>query len=66
MKRKNRVPIEKVLTGISGFDLISHGGLPKGRSTLVSGTAGSAKTVLAVQFLMEGVLQHNQAGVFVR
>jgi hypothetical protein len=38
--------IEKLATGIPGFDLISSGGLPKNRMTLVAGTSGSAKTVL--------------------
>ena len=56
--------IEKLLTGIPGFDHISVGGLPKGRSTLVSGTAGSGKTVFAMQFLVEGVARGDN-GVFV-
>ena len=41
----------KVPTLIPGFDFIADGGLPKGRMTLISGTAGSAKTVFALQFL---------------
>jgi len=57
--------IEKLPTGISGFDHISQGGLPKNRTTLVSGTAGSAKTVFAAQFLAEGIMQFNESGVFV-
>ena len=57
--------VEKLLTGITGFDHISVGGLPKGRTTLVAGTAGSAKTVFATQFLAEGILQAGQGGVFV-
>jgi predicted ATP-dependent serine protease len=36
----NYPQIEKIETGIGGFDLISSGGLPKGRTTLVSGAAG--------------------------
>ena len=56
--------IEKLATGIPGFDLIAAGGLPRGRSTLISGTAGSAKTVFALQFLIEGVV-HGEPGVFV-
>jgi len=56
--------IEKLPTGIPGFDLVGVGGLPRGRSTLVSGTAGSAKTVLAFQFLIEGVAL-GEHGVFV-
>lgn len=58
-------PIDKLPTGIPGFDVVSAGGLPRGRTTLVSGTSGSAKTVLAVQFLAAGIQQFNQPGVFV-
>ncbi len=47
--------LSKLSTGITGFDRISFGGLPQGRSTLVSGTAGSAKTIFAAQYLIEGV-----------
>ena len=56
--------IEKLKTGITGFDLVTYGGVPKGRTTLISGTAGSGKTVLAVQFLAEGIQKYDQAGVF--
>ncbi len=59
------VPVEKIPAHIPGFDLITHGGLPKGRTTLVSGTAGSAKTVLACQFLAEGILKEDAPGVFI-
>ncbi|MFN9175369.1 MAG: ATPase domain-containing protein, partial [Synechocystis sp.] len=37
--------IEKLETGIPGFDFLSQGGLPLGRATLIAGTAGSSKTV---------------------
>ena len=57
--------IEKIETGIEGFDMISEGGLPKGRTTLIAGTSGSAKTVFAVQFLSEGILKKDEPGVFV-
>jgi circadian clock protein KaiC len=57
--------VEKVPTWIPGFDMISNGGLPKGRTTLVSGTAGSAKTVFGAQFLAEGILKGGENGVFV-
>lgn len=57
--------IDKLPTGIPGFDHIGHGGLPKGRVTLVAGTAGSAKTVFAGQFLAEGIRQFGDPGVFV-
>jgi len=57
--------IQKLPTGITGFDSISNGGLPEGRTTLVAGTAGSAKTVFAVQFLSMGILMEEASGVFV-
>lgn len=57
--------LPKLETGIGGFDFIAEGGLPRGRSTLVAGTAGSAKTVFACQFLASGVERFGEAGVFV-
>ena len=57
--------VEKLETKIQGFDYVSMGGMPAGRSTLVAGTAGSAKTVFAAQFLAEGIAKSNQSGVFV-
>ncbi|ETW98323.1 MAG: circadian clock protein KaiC [Candidatus Entotheonella factor] len=60
-----RTAVEKLTTGIAGFDFISNGGLPKGRTTLLAGTAGSAKTVFAVQFLAEGIVQYQERGVFI-
>jgi circadian clock protein KaiC len=57
--------IDKIKTGIPGFDLISEGGLPAQRTTLVAGTAGSAKTIMAAQFLAEGIRSGKIPGVFV-
>jgi KaiC/GvpD/RAD55 family RecA-like ATPase len=57
--------VPKLRTHIEGFDLIADGGLPQGRSTLLSGTSGSAKTVLAAQFLAMGILQADEPGVFI-
>lgn len=61
----NATGVEKLATHIPGFDGVAHGGLPKGRTTLVSGTAGSAKTVFATQFLAAGILNTGEHGVFV-
>jgi circadian clock protein KaiC len=61
----SHVPIEKLPTGISSFDAISKGGLPKRRTTLISGTAGSGKTVFALHFLSAGVRDRGENGVFV-
>ncbi|HET6516281.1 MAG TPA: circadian clock protein KaiC [Thermodesulfovibrionales bacterium] len=56
--------IEKLATHIPGFDLIAAGGLPKGRTTLLAGSSGSAKTVFAAQFLAAGI-RIDENGVFV-
>jgi circadian clock protein KaiC len=56
--------IEKAPTGIAGLDEITNGGLPSGRPTLVCGSAGSGKTMLAVEFLVHGAREQNEPGVF--
>jgi circadian clock protein KaiC len=57
--------VQKLPTGIGAFDIIAKGGLPQNRTTLLSGTAGSGKTVFAVQFLAAGIRDADQHGVFV-
>jgi len=54
--------IQKLRTGIESFDVIAKGGLPLHRTTLVSGTAGSGKTVFAMQFLGAGVTGRGERG----
>src|SRR5450432_637353 len=56
--------LPKALTGIEGLDEITGGGLPSGRPTLVCGTAGCGKTMLAVEFLVRGATQFDEPGVF--
>src|SRR5688572_12812139 len=55
---------EKVRTGIEGFDEISRGGLPVGRTTLIMGTPGAGKTVFALQTLVQAA-RNGEAGIFV-
>ena len=57
--------LSKSPTGIQGFDEITNGGLPQGRPTLVCGSAGSGKTLFAMEFLVRGVNEFNEPGVFV-
>ncbi len=57
--------VQKIRTLIEGFDEISHGGIPVGRTTLVSGTSGTGKTLLAIQFLYNGIHEFDEPGVFV-
>lgn len=57
--------VRKIRTVIEGFDEITHGGLPIGRTTLVSGTSGTGKTLLAIQFLYHGIKYFEYPGLFV-
>jgi circadian clock protein KaiC len=56
--------LPKTPTGIQGLDEITFGGLPKGRPTLVCGSAGCGKTLLSIEFLVQGATQFNEPGVF--
>ncbi len=56
--------LPKARTGIGGLDEITGGGLPSGRPTLVSGTAGCGKTMLAMEFLVRGATAFGEPGVF--
>jgi circadian clock protein KaiC len=57
------LPLEKTPTGIPGFDEISEGGLPKGRTTIVCGGAGCGKTMFGIEFLVRGAQEYNEPGV---
>lgn len=54
----------KTPTGIEGLDEITEGGFPKGRPTLICGGAGCGKTLLSMQFLIKGILDYHEPGVF--
>jgi circadian clock protein KaiC len=57
--------VTKMCTGIEGFDEITEGGLPRGRTTLVMGGPGCGKTVFALQALVNGARKDKEAGLFV-
>jgi circadian clock protein KaiC len=59
------IEVVRATSGIEGLDPVAGGGLPAGRVTLVTGTAGSGKTLLTVQFLVAGIVDHDEPGVFV-
>ena len=56
--------LHKCLTGIKGFDEVTEGGLPKNRTTLISGGAGSGKTLFGIDFLINGAINFKEHGVF--
>jgi len=60
----NHNQLPKCPTGIKGFDEITEGGLPKNRTTLFSGSTGTGKTLLGLDFLIHGATQYNERGVF--
>ena len=68
-KKRARPPATKTLlkspTGIQGLDEITGGGLPSGRPTLVSGGAGSGKTMFGLEFLIRGATEYGESGVFI-
>ncbi|HET9227435.1 MAG TPA: circadian clock protein KaiC [Thermoanaerobaculia bacterium] len=57
--------IRKAPTGIPGLDEITAGGLPAGRPTLICGSAGCGKTLMAMEFLVRGATEYGEPGVFV-
>lgn len=56
---------KKIATGIEGLEHITMGGLTEGRTTLVGGSSGSGKTLLAAEFLYRGITEFDRNGVFV-
>jgi len=65
---REKIPVKhykllKCLTGIKGFDEITEGGLPKNRTTLVSGNAGSGKTLFGIDFLIKGATDYKEPGI---
>jgi circadian clock protein KaiC len=71
MKQKSRSKtaepgeLAKVPSGIKGLDVITGGGLPQGRPALVSGGPGCGKTLFAMEFIIRGISDYNEPGVFV-
>jgi len=62
--KTGRFDLQKCPTGIQGLDEITLGGIPKGRPTLLTGAAGSGKTLIALEFLVKGASVYDEPGVF--
>src|SRR5476651_1419800 len=60
----NHHQLPKCPTGIKGFDEVTDGGLPKNRITLFSGSTGTGKTLLGIDFLINGATRYDEPGVF--
>ncbi len=65
MKQAIKEVFPKSHSGIDGLDEITGGGLPTGRPTLICGSAGCGKTLMGIQFLVKGITDFNEPGVFI-
>jgi len=63
-KPRNVPSLPKAPTGIEGLDELTGGGLPRGRPTLLCGSAGCGKTLLSMEFLVRGAVEFGEPGVF--
>lgn len=59
-----KLELIKSRTGILGLDDITYGGIPKNRPTLLVGPIGSGKTVIALEYIINGIVMFNEPGVF--
>lgn len=57
--------LEKVSTGIDGLDIVLQGGYPKERTILIAGPAGAGKSTFGLAFLVGGILQEDEPGIYV-
>jgi len=66
-KSKSRISdlkFPKSVTGIKGLDVITNGGIPKNRPTLLLGNTGCGKTIMAMEFLVNGIVMFGEPAVF--
>lgn len=54
----------RIKTHIKGFDSLIEGGFPVGSRVLISGTAGTGKTIFSLQYLYNGAIHDNEMGVY--
>ena len=57
--------MERVSTGIKGFDSLIEGGFPKGAAILLSGTPATGKTIFALQYLVNGAKDFNENSLYI-
>ena len=56
--------MERIATGIQGFDELIEGGLPAGSTTLVAGVPGAAKTIFGLHYIYNGALK-GEPGIYI-
>lgn len=60
---ETEAPAERVPTGVTGLDDLFSGGLPASSATVVQGSTGTGKTILALAFLLEGA-RRGEPGIY--
>jgi circadian clock protein KaiC len=64
-KKSEGRSLPKAPTGIQGLDEVTNGGFPRGRPTLICGSAGAGKSLLAMEFIVAGATEYGEPGVFI-
>jgi KaiC/GvpD/RAD55 family RecA-like ATPase len=59
------IKIQRVPTGIKGFDKLVDGGIPRGMCVLITGSPGTAKTLFGLEYLYNGVSKFKEKGLYV-
>lgn len=62
--KTSKFELRKSKTGIQGLDDVTYGGIPENRPTVLVGAAGTGKTVLAMHYIVNGIVMYNESGVF--
>jgi len=61
----NLSPLNKIPTGVEGFEHLTKGGLIENRTTLLVGSSGSGKTLFSTEIVYRGATEFDRAAVFV-
>src|SRR3989344_4864290 len=56
--------IARISSGVKGLDKLTMGGYSAGSINLIAGGPGSGKTILAIQFLISGIL-NGENGIYI-
>jgi len=57
--------VERIKTGIPGLDQVLKGGLRKNSNVLITGSPGTGKTIMALQFIYYGAKDSDDNGIFI-
>src|SRR5450759_239138 len=65
VNKSKKFQFSKSPTGIQGLDEITNGGIPKNRPTLLLGNTGCGKTIMAMEFIVNGIEMFDEPAVFI-